>query len=97
MQGGPKKRSLSEGERDHPYSFVSIQENNAERTADAEPQRMPDASPKRDMRTVWNHLLVAPQDLATAMAPSVICLLPSEKSQIASTPSSDSINARDSS
>lgn len=38
--------------------------------------------------------LDAPQDFATFIAPKVIFLLPSGKSQIASTPSSESTNAR---
>ncbi len=42
-------------------------------------------------------LFVAPRDLAIFAAPSVICLVPSGKSQMASVPSSDSMNARDSS
>ena len=57
------------------------------------------ASPERggDIRRMAEgfYLLVAPRDLAIFAAPSVISLLPSGKSHMASTPSSDSMNARD--
>ena len=42
-------------------------------------------------------LFLAPRDLAIFAAPSVMVLVPSGKSQMASTPSRDSTNARDSS
>ena len=57
----------------------------------------PSAARMRSRLAAKGQLFVAPQDLATFIAPSVICMLPSGKSQIASTPSSDSMNARDSS
>ena len=43
---------------------------------------------------VLTYLFVAPQDFATSFAPSVISIRPSGKTQRASTPSSDSMNAR---
>ncbi len=48
-------------------------------------------------RLYKRQLFVAPRDLAIFAAPSVISLVPSGKSQMASTPSRDSMNARDSS
>ena len=55
------------------------------------------AAEARSRLAANSQLFVAPQDLATFIAPSVIAIVPSGKSQIASTPSSESMNARDSS